>query len=1499
MVLRSDLHTVRPAWATAGQGPAATKRFSSAGASSCLLKPFHVSSTYFFLSMPLGVPNPLTRKKDSKSPSPNGARTDRSQGSANVNGSGNNSGVNAKDGSRSTNSSNEKSNDLSEKLPNGTSSPVEGRPSFAWRKIGGWDSLESSDDKLHTLQTLKAVENYVMDHLYGDWYFNTVMILGVSFFSWFFAFWGFSILMLGVVLLGAASVYRAEFRRFNRDIRDDMARIDARNRLENEIETMEWMNSFLAKFWVIYMPALSEMVLFQANEILKDQAPGFGIEKVSLDEFTLGSKAPRVDAIKSYTRKGSDHIEMDWAFSFTPNDTDDMTKNEIKKKINPKVALGVTIGKAFISKSLPILVEDMSFTGRMKIKLILTENFPHVKLVSVQFLEPPAIDYALKPVGGDTLGIDIMSFIPGLSTFVNSIIHSTLRPMLYAPNSLDIDVEDLMSQQSNDSIGLLTVNVKRAYDIKCNDLEGKECHPYVQLTLSGGPDVDERTKIKKNTRKPVFLESKHLLVNGLEGNLLTFNVFSYVPDKAEDIPIGRVDFDLADLLQESHLVDQTKNITDAGRIVGKLNFDLKWNHVLEKLTLEDGLKEENIDCEIGIMKFSLFGAYNLDISKSVVGLLNPYAEVYINDQHVKTTRKLRQINEPSWGLTFESLITQQSQTRVQVFVKDSIEDTIVGRLDTNLQDLIFESSRGQQWITAAPIRRGGPATKFRIGVKWSALPLGDESLKFFEEPAIGGFRLQIRNAKGLINLEEVGDVDPYIRVSQNGKPKGRTPTIANTSNPHWNQVFFLPVANPHQHILLEIFDAEPEGKDRPLGSCAVTVNDYLKKNNEGYYLGYDGAEEIIEQPVLYAGKNHGHLYYSVSFVPTLPIYTLSQLENLDTFLEMKKEKETEEKKKMEEEERLYKENPEGYEWVELQDDVLPEPEKVELPLEKAIKYRTGVLMLHVLEGHFKASGCLVHTLFDDHAFSSSISRRAEGKNLTDPFNVEAFIRDLPNSLTIFRVSKKYVIEHKNDIVAEKTFKTADLLKKAYQKPLTLKIDEKNSIKIRAEYIPSAVKLAPLDTVLDVGHVKLDILSAENLKSVDSNGKSDPMVVIKLDGVEIFKTDKKRRTLDPVWNEAFEFPILSRSRQPLVLEVYDWDLTNDDELLGTAVIDISAIDPNDSTQFKVELDTQGVVVLRATFKPEYVRPPLSTKSGLPIDLSDVKGVPLKLVGGVAGVAGNTVGSGVGLVSDNITKGGQFFKSFGKSKKRSGEDTRSQNGHGNRPLTQSQRGAPSELDKSMQENGEEDNEPDLLSEQVDDTSQFEKEGEKEDDNKSKKNRQGAPPPEEQMEQNRPPSIEGALPNVDPDLLPPPQRPGEFENHHKRSTSEATDISTMNSSAMGPNGLPGRVNIVLAKGFKASALDVKVTLSTPQRTKDIYKTRGAKSHGGAFKWNETFTFKSPPVGTLSFAVREHKTLGRSQIISSAEVALSDHLDASDTIDLIVGNGQLTVFMSYLSGH
>lgn len=57
---------------------------------------------------------------------------------------------------------------------------------------------------------------------------------------------------------------------------------------------------------------------------------------------------------------------MDWAVSFTPNDLQDITPREAQKRVNPKIVLTVRLGKGFVSKGLPILLEDMSFTGRMR-----------------------------------------------------------------------------------------------------------------------------------------------------------------------------------------------------------------------------------------------------------------------------------------------------------------------------------------------------------------------------------------------------------------------------------------------------------------------------------------------------------------------------------------------------------------------------------------------------------------------------------------------------------------------------------------------------------------------------------------------------------------------------------------------------------------------------------------------------------------------------------------------------------------------------------------------------------------------------------------------------------------------------------------------------------------------------------------------------------------------------------------------------------------------------
>lgn len=112
---------------------------------------------------------------------------------------------------------------------------------------------------------------------------------------------------------------------------------------------------------------------------------------------------------------------MDWGISFTPNDTSEMTEQQVKDKVNPKIALHIMVGKGLATAALPVLVEDISFQGFLRIRMKLMSNFPHAQIVDVTFVEKPQIDFVLKPIGGDMFGFDIANvcFYPFLLQRVN------------------------------------------------------------------------------------------------------------------------------------------------------------------------------------------------------------------------------------------------------------------------------------------------------------------------------------------------------------------------------------------------------------------------------------------------------------------------------------------------------------------------------------------------------------------------------------------------------------------------------------------------------------------------------------------------------------------------------------------------------------------------------------------------------------------------------------------------------------------------------------------------------------------------------------------------------------------------------------------------------------------------------------------------------------------------------------------------------------------------
>ena len=132
-------------------------------------------------------------------------------------------------------------------------------------------------------------------------------------------------------------------------------------------------------------------------------------------------------------------------------------------------------------------------------------------------------------------------------------------------------------------------------------------------------------------------------------------------------------------------------------------------------------------------------------------------------------------------------------------------------------------------------------------------------------------------------------------------------------------------------------------------------------------------------------------------------------------------------------------------------------------------------------------------------------------------------------------------------------------------------------------------------------VAVTILSATELKAADhrltGGATSDPYVKVYL-GESMQKTSTQRRTLEPQYNETFEFTARNHvlTDKPMKMEVFDYDATSRDDSLGIAeypltsemLFEIHA--SGEGREFKLPLTTKGSifikVVVAAMEKPSY-------------------------------------------------------------------------------------------------------------------------------------------------------------------------------------------------------------------------------------------------------------------------------------------------------------------------
>ncbi|KAK5145425.1 hypothetical protein LTR04_001303, partial [Oleoguttula sp. CCFEE 6159] len=980
---------------------------------------------------------------------------------------------------------------------------------------------EKEDDGSTLLDHQTWLEEKLEDKFYGDWYHNAGVIIFACLSSWVVAVLGGGLGWIFIILAFCGTYYRTSIRRVRRNFRDDLNRQMAKARLETDHESLEWINSFLVKFWPIYAPVLCETIVNSVDQVLSTSTPAF-LDSLRMKLFVLGTKPPRMEHVKTYPKSEDDIVLMDWKFSFTPNDVADLTALQIKNKQNPKIVLEVRIGKGMISKGLDVIVEDMAFSGIMRVKVKLQIPFPHVEKVEICFLGKPTIDYVCKPLGGDSLGFDI-NFIPGLQSFIQEQIHANLGPMMYDPNVFPIEIAKMLAGNPVDqAIGVLQITFHGAQGLKNPDKFSGTPDPYAVVSINGRQPLG-RTKTVTGNANPRWNETVNIIITSLK-DALTIQVYDF-NEVRKDKELGTATFALDQLEQHSEFENQQLEVMANGRPRGIVQADIRFFPVLEGEKLEDGTVQPPPESMTGIAKFTVWGAKDLDGTKSMIGQLNPYAVLLLNGKEVAHSKKLKRTNNPVWpDATKELLITDRKSAKLGLVVKDDRDiaaDPIIGTYQIKLNDMLELMNKGQEWYNLAGVKSG----RVKMTLQWKPVSLkGALGGSGGYVTPIGVLRLHFQSARDLKNMETMGKSDPYIRVLLSGIEKGRTVTFKNNLNPEWDEVIYVPVHSTREKLLLEVMDQESLGKDRSLGSVELAAADYVRQDESGHYAVYDSKKVLAERLRLGArGAPKGVLNFTCSFFPALDVLDPEDEEkeaasdtpraSLDTAkrpghtpnssvgsggnvkagslgtitplringvsgtnseLDLKKQLSANEHEQQETNGELSKEVP-----------------KIRITADELSEYQSGLIVFELIDGDMAHTNCHVELIMDDMLFPSYTSAKVRTKTCTFNEVGDAMVRELDISRITLRLTHetdKKGEGTETNVVAKLTGNTLDTLKRCLYTPTKLKLRDEagreSQITVSLKYLPIEMQLDPSESMTNQGNLRVEVLDAADLPAAD-------------------------------------------------------------------------------------------------------------------------------------------------------------------------------------------------------------------------------------------------------------------------------------------------------------------------------------------------------------------------------------------------------------------------------
>ncbi|XP_030052621.1 extended synaptotagmin-1 [Microcaecilia unicolor] len=601
-----------------------------------------------------------------------------------------------------------------------------------------------------------------------------------------------------------------------------------------EVEKAEWLNKILSQIWPFLSQYLEKLLVNQIAPIIRSS--NNHLQTFSFTKVNLGEKPIKVVGVKVHTEMDKKQILLDLNISYVGD-----------------VEINVEVKKFFCKAG----VKGMQLHGMLRVILEpLIGDVPIIGALTLFFIRRPKMTL-------DWTGLTNLLDIPGLNVMSDTMVMDILAGHLVLPNRLTVPlVPNLRVAELRSPLprGIIRVHLIEAKDLVSLDtyvkgiLKGKS-DPYAVVRV--GTQV-LTSKVIDEDLNPKWHEMYEVIVHEVPGQELEVEIFDKDPD--QDDFMGRMKLDLGEV-KSAGVVDNWFPLQDVKR--GSVHLRLEWLSLLassskleQVIQMNKGISaKSHEEPSAAILVVYLDKAEDLPLKKNK----DPSPMVQLSVQDVtRESKAVLNSHSPVWEEAFHFFLQDPSRQDLDIQVKDDDRQLTLGSLTLPLNRLLSEDKlmldQGFQLEHSGSASRifmkivlrilyldspevcftpqpspvtdpsGDAAEKAYIGSSVDAAPKptkASPSAQFGTEHTV---RIHLLEAENLIAKDNFmmrkGKSDPYTVIKAGGKTF-RSKVIKEELNPKWQEVYEVIVNEvPGQEVVFELFDKDID-KDDFLGRCKI------------------------------------------------------------------------------------------------------------------------------------------------------------------------------------------------------------------------------------------------------------------------------------------------------------------------------------------------------------------------------------------------------------------------------------------------------------------------------------------------------------------------------------------------------------------------------------------------------------------------------------------------------------------------------------------------------